>query len=109
MATEVTTPFLNLIMMGRLIKQTTGAVYALTQVLFVSLWIVFRLGLAGSVWWSQYRSFAVIFETLSSPVIFWVYLLAVPFFNFLNWWWFTKIIKGVCVKPRVKGKFSDEE
>jgi hypothetical protein len=87
------TPFLNIIMKLRLLKDTDGLKHTIVKYIFILLWIVFRLGLCGYAWRQQYILFGEAFKTLAAPM-FYFWLAAVPFFNFLNWLWFSKIVHG---------------
>jgi hypothetical protein len=89
------TPFLNALWLQDQAK-TPKVFFYLTAVIFLLLWIVFRLGFCGFGVWYMVKNLEVAHLTVP-PNSFWYCIVSIPFLTLLNWFWFYKILcKFIC-------------
>jgi hypothetical protein len=94
LACECTTPFLNLLWIRRKMRINSGAFHKVIEVLFVVLWIPFRLVIPGYCLYYLCVNFPLLWQTAPMPP-FAMSVWSIPFLNYLNWVWFIKIVRIV--------------
>lgn len=106
LGTEATTPFLNISYSFEKFKQDQSIIYKAAGLLFVVSWIPCRIVSCGWSFYWMISKYQLMFELLPAPVL--IGCLAVPFFFFLNCFWYTKIISRAIRVARKSDSTKDE-
>jgi hypothetical protein len=98
-ALEITTPFLNATWLCETVHMEWHPLYRLCGYVFASLWTVFRL--AGPAWCLLHfvSTYAIAAAALPWFVVL-LFAVAIPGFNVLNWFWFSKIVARLIRKHK---------